>query len=252
MQFKSYAKINLALDVLGKDETGFHQIRTIFYEYKDLYDEISIEQTAGKDIVVDCDWPIPVRENSCYRAAKLLKEKAKIDTGVHVNVKKNIPMGSGLGGAASNAALVLNRLNQLWQLNYNQEKLAQIGAEIGKDVSFFLYGGIALGSNYGEKITTLQTELKLEIKVLWPQTLTLTAEAYAALDLTKCGLQTSKTDQLLSALKNNDKKLLLENIHNDFETLLDSKISALYQEFYAKGAKKVCLSGSGSAVFAIF
>lgn len=252
MQFKSYAKINLALDVLGKDETGFHQIRTIFYEYKNLYDEIRIEQTAGKDIIVDCNWPIPVPQNSCYLVAKLLKEKAKIDSGIRINIKKNIPMGSGLGGAASNAAIVLKTLNQLWQLNCDQEELAQIGAEIGKDVPFFIYGGVALGSNYGEKITPLSTKLGLKIKILWPPVATLTGDAYRALDLTKCGLQTSKTDQLLIALKNNDQKLLLKNIHNDFETLLDSKISPLYEELYAKRAKKVCLSGSGSAVFAIF
>lgn len=248
MHFKSCAKINLALDILKKDESGFHQIQTIFYEYEDLYDEIEIE--IADKIEVNCNWQIS--QNSAYQAAKLLQAEAGISLGARINITKNIPMGSGLGGAASNAATVLKALNQIWQLNFSREKLAAIGEKIGKDVPFFIYGGLALGTNHGEKIIPLSTNLKLDIKVLWPSIATSTQVAYETLDLQKCGQHVHQTEHLLTALKTNNHKLLLENIHNDFETLSLSESKDLKKKLYQMGAKKACLSGSGSAVFAIF
>ncbi|MFA6992450.1 MAG: 4-(cytidine 5'-diphospho)-2-C-methyl-D-erythritol kinase, partial [Candidatus Gracilibacteria bacterium] len=170
MKIRAYAKINLALDVLEKDKkTGYHKISTVFYEYKNLYDEIKIK-SAKKDLVEG--WykgkktNIPKKDDIVLKTIKLLKQYKTIpDKYVHIKIIKKTPWGSGLAGGSSDAAAVLKALNRLWKLKLSKKDLMKIGGKIGKDVPFFIIGGIAFGESFGEKLTVLP-RIELKIKVL--------------------------------------------------------------------------------------
>ncbi len=259
MKVKSFAKVNLALDVLKKDATGYHQIKTIFYEYKDLFDEIEIEKNLSGEIVFNCN-KIFGTNNSCIKAAQILQKKYKIKNGANIYLTKNIPIGSGLGGASSNAAAVLKDLNKLWDLKLSVQELEEVAVEnaveIGMDTPFFIRGGIALGQHYGEKLTPINSDLKLDIKVLWPNIFASTKVSFESLDLSKCGLNSNSTQLLIDALEANNLASVLANLHNDFATLNNMPFSDEIKKSASKlqqmGAKKTLLCGSGSSVFGIF
>src|SRR5262245_43828755 len=159
---KSFAKINWTLDVLHRREDGFHEIRTI-YQTVSLFDRLHITATVG-GISVECDDPqVPCDEsNLVYRAAAALKQgaaglkrSALTDVGATIRIEKHIPVGGGLGGGSSNAAVALIGLNKLWGLDLEFDQLFEISSGIGSDVPFFLIGGTALGAGRGEEIYRL-------------------------------------------------------------------------------------------------
>lgn len=157
LRFKSYAKINLFLEVLNKREDGYHQIITLF-ERISLYDEIAIRPRPDKIIRIICrNRNIPKdKTNLAYRAAALLKDDLGIGQGLEIVIKKNIPVAAGMGGGSSNAASVLLALNQIWRLNLNRDRLLSYGKVLGADVPFFLSDtAFAIGNGRGELIEDL-------------------------------------------------------------------------------------------------
>lgn len=140
MLVKSYAKLNLYLEVLKLRKDNYHSIKTIF-ERIDLCDKIILKTRRDKKIRVICaskDVPRN-RTNLAYRSAKLLQDKFKLDRGVDIKIIKRIPVGAGLGGGSSNAAFTLLGLNRLWKLRLGQKELARYARKIGSDVAFFIY-----------------------------------------------------------------------------------------------------------------
>lgn len=247
------AKVNLCLDVLKKDSSGYHEIQTIYFVAHSLKDELKIFETKEADHTSIADEAqnslIKMENNLAHKALKLLKKTFNINKNAHIEIAKNIPLSSGLGGASTNAAAVLKGLNELWELSLTTEGLLPLAEELGADVPFFLYiekTNVALGTHFGEKITLLP-KIELEIKILpekeWPSFSVSdksykTGQMYEALDLSNCGYNTKKTEQALEAIKNNDATSLKPLIHNDFETLITP-------------SKNAHLSGSGSALFFI-
>lgn len=262
MIIKSYAKLNLALDVLGRETNGYHKIQTIFYEYRNLYDELFIDfNHKSSDIILDCvHRDVPLGEfNSCYKAAKLLKDYAQIKQGIKIVIHKYIPVGSGLGGAASNAAAVLTGLNQIYKLGLTKAQLAGLGAGLGMDVPFFIYGGTALGTNFGEKIMPLEDLPEMNIKILCAAEKSYTREAYDNLGLEKCAQNMDKTRNMLDAIASKNALAIIENAHNDFDLLLENEAMDfaessrnLIKQLKKEGAKNAMLSGSGSSVIGFF
>ena len=183
--------------------------------------------------------------NLAYKALKLFKKTLGISQNFSVQIEKNIPVASGLGGGSSDAAAVLVALNKLTGLNLEKEKLSLLAKKIGMDVPFFLESTPCLATHYGEKLTPLKPIKGITFKLLpqesWP-TLPVenldqkTEQMYATLDLEKCGKRLLQTDKLLKGIETGSPVEVLENLHNDFETLLD-----LDQNTY--------LSGAGPAVF---
>lgn len=173
---------------------------------------------------------------------------------VQIIIEKNIPVSSGLGGASSDAAAVLKGLSKFWSLKIPTEKLLSLAAKLGMDVPFFILGGTAIGTRYGEKITPLPPLKNIKFKIFptaasrSERALTSkTSAAYASLDLSLCGKNKSKTAELIKIIKNQSKfskkkftEKLQENIHNDFETLSFNK------NLLKKGHH---LSGSGPSTF---
>lgn len=142
---KAYAKINLALDVIGKRANGYHDVRMIMQTIK-LYDKITIKPTATSDIVIKTNLHyLPTNENNIvYSAAKLFKETYHISDGFHITLEKKIPVAAGMAGGSSDAAATLVGLNTLYQKQCSLEELMALGVKLGADVPYCLLRGTAL------------------------------------------------------------------------------------------------------------
>ena len=223
VRIKAHAKINLALDILGKDlNTGYHFVETVICEVPDLYDEIEI--LPSNELIVETNIPeLNNTDNLAYKAAKLLNANAKI------RIKKNIPIASGLGGGSSDAAAVLKVLGE----DRTQQELSQLAAQLGMDVPFFILGGVCRGTHYGEQVERINTNLKLNPQILLGNKTVSTRDAYASLDLSNAGKNHDKTKALIRALEKDNMQGVITNIHNDFDIQTESP----------------WLTGSGSARF---
>ena len=145
------AKINLVLEVLGKDN-DYHRISTIIQSI-DLCDVLNFQPDEA--ISFECDVPGLRRDNLVIRAATLLKESTKCSLGARIELRKHIPWGVGLGGGSSDAAATLLALNELWGLGLSLSELVRLASKLGSDVPFFIHKGTALVGGKGEKVTPL-------------------------------------------------------------------------------------------------
>ncbi len=229
IKLKAPAKINLCLDIFKRTSSGYHEIQTVFHELPDLADELEIYETKESDHVATAYGSkftytkrlIKEEDNLAYKALKLLKQTQSIKKNAKIVIHKRIPIASGLGGASSDAAATLKGLNQLWNLNLSTEKLLDLAFQLGADVPFFILGGTALGEHFGEKLTPLLPIkcVDFEIQAQENPQENKTAQMYASLDLSLCGKNTEKTKLLLKGIEKQDSKLIIQNLHNDFETL---------------------------------
>ncbi len=259
MILKSYSKLNLFLQVLNKRPDNFHNLFTIF-ERIDLCDKIVLKPRRDNLIRIIClDPAVPVDEtNLCYYAADLLRKKFKLNKGVDIVIKKNIPVGAGLGGGSSNAATVLMGLNKFWKLDISKEKLKVIGAKIGSDVAFFIYETpFAQGQGRGEKILPLSAlkKTKLWHVLVVPKLHVSTPLIYRKFDLySKLTLPRQSAKMLILALKKTHFSQVSENLFNSLEAItirLYPKVQRAKFELEKLGVNSILMSGSGSAVFGI-
>ncbi len=253
---KSPAKLNLFLKVLNKRADGFHDLETLF-ERISLFDTIRIKlNSISPKIQIKCNHPhVPIgSKNLVYKVAQMLKEDYKIDQGVHIDIKKNIPVAAGLAGGSSNAATVLIGLNELWKLGLSQRALVSYARKIGSDVAFFLYdSSFAIGTQRGDKIKRVNIKVKLWHVLVLPWIRMYSGEVYGAhnLELTK---RTCDVKILLRYLKNNEITKASSCLINDLESAifrLSPRIRKLKQRVKALTSKGVMVSGSGPSVYAL-
>ncbi len=181
MKIKSTAKINLYLNITGKDESdGYHYIDSLFQEI-DLFDEVEIKKIKSeKDEILFENIDIS-GETTVHSALRLFKEKFKKNDSFSIHVKKHIPAGAGLGGGSSNAAFVLMALSKVYNIPVSE--LLEIGYSVGSDVSFFFYGGLCRVQGKGEIVTPLIQNLKdICFIIVYPNILISTGWAYSLLD----------------------------------------------------------------------
>lgn len=259
MILKSYAKVNLFLQVLNKRPDNFHNLLTIF-ERIGLHDEIILKPRRDSLIRVICKDPaVPTdATNLCYRAADLLRKRFKLKKGVDIFIKKNIPVGAGLGGGSGNAATVLLGLNKLWKLNISKERLKGLGAKIGSDVAFFIYQvPFALGRGRGERIEPIGGLKKTRLwhVLVVPNLHVSTPLIYRKFDLySKLTPQKQSAKILILALKKTHILRVSENLFNSLEATtirLYPKVQRAKLELGKLGVNAILMSGSGSAVFGI-
>lgn len=254
MLLQSPAKINLALNILGKDEnTGCHYLETVLHEYKELYDEIDLQINKTPSIEILCEMPnVPADEtNSMFKAVRLLQTKYSISQGVKIYINKKIPPGTGLGGASSNSAQIIKALNHKWKLDLSDEHLEEMSASISTDTPFFIRGGTALGTHYGEKITPLPDLKDIKISVHLSNIFISTSWAYQQIKKYTSLENREKTKKLISALKENNPTEILRNINNDFEEVIFNYYPQLREKkrvIEKNGIGAVCLNGSGSSM----
>ncbi len=258
----SFAKINWILRVLGRRRDSFHEISTILQSV-DLADELSIEanssdrirlQTSGYEVAQGED-------NLVWRAAALLKKRAPAESGAHISLRKRIPVGAGLGGGSSNAAVTLLVLNQLWGCGLKLKRLRELAGALGSDVPFFLLGGAALGKGRGELLTPLPDPPKEELVLCYPGFSLSTAKAYrmggwprlrsASEHLTKSGADT-KIRRFCEYAQDGRRVHVL--IENDFDAPLLKQFPQLTETHRAlkrAGCERVALCGSGSMLLGV-
>ncbi len=254
LTLKSYAKLNLVLNVLGKRPDGFHELKTIF-ERIDLHDTIVLKVTSG-EIRIRCSNPhVPKGpKNLVYQIAQRLKKDFNIQQGVEITIVKRIPVAAGLAGGSSNAATVLQGLNRLWKLGLDQKSLIQYAALVGSDVAFFLYDApYALGEGRGEKIKVLPIKTKLWHVLATPRLKVYTKEVFGRLNL-KLTRKKDDVSILLPFLRKGNIYSISSSLSNDLEPAilaLQPHLRHLKDKFFDDGAIGVCFSGSGPSVFAL-
>lgn len=252
--FRSFAKVNLHLEVVRRRDDGFHELRTIFSTV-DLADDLEIEPApTGVDLEVETGDAPGGPANLAHRAATRFLERWGGLSGVRIRLRKRIPAGGGLGGGSSNAATTLLALSELSGRRIPQGELAEMAAELGADVPFFLTGGRALGLGRGDRTTPLpDLDPPLSLWLAVPPFALSTAEVFAALP----GRRGREEDpRVRAALEGRLPATLEEAIGvNDLEEpafRLRPELGAVYTRLVRSRARAVRMSGSGSTLFAVF
>jgi 4-diphosphocytidyl-2-C-methyl-D-erythritol kinase len=252
MKLRAYAKINIGLHILGKRSDGYHDLETVFREIN-CYDEIEMER--NKKIIMTADSIlVPVDgSNLCVRAATLLQKEKHVREGVQIHLKKNIPIGAGLGGGSSDAATVLRGLNRFWDLRISSHDLRALAAQIGADVPFFIEGGTAYATGRGELCEAFDLALPFWIAVVTPLVHISTAWAYSQV--------VPKRNGKSNGLRINIEKQLSSPqawaafLQNDFEPIVfqtHPELGRIKEQLIASGAVFSLMSGSGSSIFGLF
>lgn len=254
IKVKAPAKINLTLDVEGKRSDGYHDISTVM-QTVGLYDTITLSDNDSEKVTVSCDYPgVPCDDtNICAKAAYRFFDYCRIPVrGVHIRIDKEIPTQAGLAGGSSDGAATVLGLNALFNTRLNPSELHDICEKIGADVPFCLKGGTALATGIGTKLKKLPAFRCEAIVICKPDTVSVsTAEAYKKVD--SLNPHPSYTNEMVKALYSRDMFLISTTLFNDFELALQipevNDIKGIMIKSKARGAG---MSGSGSAVFAIF
>ena len=254
MKIKAYAKINIALDVVGKREDGYHLLKMIM-QTVDLYDVIEITK-IDSDIKLICNKPyVPIDErNLAYKAAKLFKETYNIEDGVSINLIKNIPVSAGMAGGSTDAAGVLKVMNRIFNINASDEELRALGLKLGADVPYCINGGTALCEGIGEKITQLKPFNDKIVVIVKPPFGVSTKEVYKDFDLSKVIFH-PRTEDIIRAMENDDIHFVSNNMKNLLENVTLRKhrvILNIKESMRSYDALGTMMSGSGPTVFAFF
>lgn len=247
IKLRSFAKVNLGLEVSGKRKDGYHTLRTV-YQTIDLSDEMELKETAEARVRLSGDHPRVAwdERNLVARACRLIYENYHVGRGFDVMVRKRIPPGSGLGGGSGNAAVMLLFLNQFFALNLPLAKLIDLAAGLGADVPFFLLGGTALGEGIGDKLTPLPAIAPRSLALCIPALPVSTALVFSRFRLTKARIP-SKIDLFL---RKGDFSVLENDLENaTFEIF--PELREIKGKMTQGGCELVQMTGSGSAVYGI-
>ncbi len=250
---KAPAKINLSLDVLHKRNDGYHEVEMVMTTI-DLADHIELSDIRDNEIqIVSQNRFVPDDgRNLAYQAAQLLKDRYHIQKGVSIAIDKVIPVAAGLAGGSSDAAATLRGLNQLWGLGLSVDELADLGAEIGSDVSFCVYGGTAIARGRGEKITHLQAPPNCWVILAKPSIGVSTAEVYRNLDLNH--VDHPDIQAMIAAIERQNFQQICNVAGNVLENVtLKSypQVKHIKDQMKRFGADLVLMSGSGPTVFGL-
>ena len=166
LHLRAHAKVNLALEVLGRRDDGYHELRTLFQTIS-LHDDIVLRPRA-KDVTIRCDHPDVPRDetNLAVRAARDLQRFAGVAQGVEITLTKRIPVAGGLGGGSSDAAAVLMGLDRWWRLGLGPDGLLPLARRLGADVPYFLIGGTALGIARGDEVYPLWRQVRADVVIV--------------------------------------------------------------------------------------
>lgn len=246
----SPAKLNLYLNITGRYSKNYHRIESIV-ERISLCDEIIIKKTFEPAVTISCSRrDLAVPDNLCVKAAMLMQKKFSLKCGFDIILKKNIPVGAGLGGGSSNAASTIIGISEMFKLKLSKSELYKLGAKLGSDVNFFLSESpYALMEGRGEKITPFSGK-PLRHLVLWPGVHLSTKDVYANthIKLTKL---LSNVNILKYALKKGDRKLMEVSNFNILEKSALSLCSELkkVKRYFGQRGVDLRLTGSGSALY---
>ena len=255
ISLKALAKINLGLDVVRRREDGYHEVRMIMQTIH-LYDRLEIKKTGSADITMETNLSfLPTNENNLvYKAAKLLKDEFEIKEGVHVNLKKHIPVAAGMAGGSTDAAAVLYGINRMFGLGLSKKELMERGVKIGADVPYCLMRGTALAEGIGEDLSALPPMVKCPVLIAKPSVNVSTKFVYENLKLDDTTVHPD-IDALVADIQAQDLKKIAADMGNVLETVTIPNypvIADIKQHMLEHGAINAMMSGSGPTVFGLF
>ena len=255
IKLKALAKINLGLDVLGRRENGYHDVRMIMQSIY-LYDNVTIEkqEEPGIKLVTNLHY-LPIDEkNIAYKAAKMLMDEFQISCGVKIVLDKHIPVAAGMAGGSSNAAAVLVGMNRLFGLKLSQQDLMDRGVKLGADVPYCVMRGTVLAEGIGEILTPLDPMPKCYVLIAKPAIGVSTKVVYEKLH-SKENENHPDIDSILDGLKEQNLEKIAASMGNVLESVtIDDYpiIDDIKQVMMEAGALNAMMSGSGPTVFGIF
>lgn len=254
IKVKAPAKINLSLDVLRRRPDGYHDVSMVMQSVS-LYDYITVEESDSDKIEIVCDYEgIPCDErNIAYKAAESFFNYTKKDCGgLVITIEKNIPTQAGLAGGSADGAGVIVALNKLYNAHLTEDEMCEIGSKVGADIPFCIIGGTRLASGTGTDLKKLISIPKCQLVICKPDFSVSTAEAYSRIDHSNLS-HPSFTDEMVKAIYARDLWMVSSSMFNDFELALNlDGINEVKKIMLKNKALGACMSGSGSAVFAVF
>lgn len=250
----AYAKLNLALDVTGVRENGYHDVRMIM-QTVDLHDTLTLyaSDTPGITLSVgDADLPAGPG-NLVYDAAQLLMTECNVQRGVRIVLDKCIPMAAGMAGGSSDAAATLRGINRLFELGLTTEQLQKLGVTLGADIPYCVSGGTALAEGIGEIVTPLPAMPRCHILLVKPPVGVSTSFVYKNLDMDT--IQHPDVGGMISAIRSGNYVGVTSRLGNVLESVTLAhcpEIATIKTQMQSLGADGVLMSGSGPTVFGIF
>lgn len=245
---KAHAKLNLSLDVTGKRENGYHDIKTLMV-MTDLYDEMKFSKSDKLEILGDFDFDM--KENFIYKAYLALRDYVAKDLPFKVEIEKNIPIAGGLAGGTSNGAGTFYALNDLYDLKIPKKDLIRLGSSLGADFTYMMTGGTKLASGIGEILEEVRPIELDNVLVVNPGYGVSTKEVYESIKIEEKRID---FDEVLQALYDLDIKRLNKVLENKMEDVVFEKhrdlleIKNKMREFNSASL----MSGSGATIFGIF
>ncbi|MCD4749667.1 MAG: 4-(cytidine 5'-diphospho)-2-C-methyl-D-erythritol kinase [Thermoanaerobaculales bacterium] len=249
------AKVNLHLQVVGRRSDGFHELRTVFQSV-DLRDRLTA-QVAGAgilDLELEPEAVLPREcDNLVLQAARALWKRVDRSPGVRLRLEKRIPVGGGMGGGSADAAAALVLLDRLWDLQIHPAELLAIASDLGSDVPFFLYGGLAFGMGRGEKILPLDDLEPTAVLILVPSVEISTAEVFSRVSAK--GSWAPTEDTVYAGLEEKPPKIDWAALGNDLAGPVCAgwpEVDEALRSLRDLRPLMADVTGSGSAVFAVF
>ena len=255
VELRALAKINLGLDVLGRRENGYHDVRMVMQSIY-LYDEVKIEKMSipGVEVATNLDYLPTGGDNIAYKAAKLLRDEFRISDGVKITLNKHIPVAAGLAGGSSNAAAVLFGMNRMFRLGLSQKSLMDRGLKLGADVPYCIMRGTVLAEGIGEELKPLPDMPKCTVLIAKPPVSVSTKAVYEALDSKEITAHPD-IDAIIKGLEQHDLRKIagaMGNVLEDVTIPMHPVIARIKQEMIEAGALGAMMSGSGPTVFGLF
>lgn len=255
IRLKAMAKINLGLDVVRKREDGYHEVRMVMQTVR-MYDQIELSVTRAPGITVQTNLSyLPVNEdNLVYKAARLLMEEFSVEEGLHIRLRKFIPVAAGMAGGSSDAAAVMVGVNKLFCLGLTREELMERGVKIGADVPYCILRGTALAEGIGEKLTPLPFAPDVHVLIAKPGIHVSTKFVYGNLKADQI-VEHPDIDGQIEAIKKGDLKGMARLCGNVLETVTIPAypvIEEIKTVMKKHGALNAMMSGSGPTVFGLF
>ena len=254
---KAPAKINLTLDVIGKRENGYHDLRMIMQTI-DLCDELTIIHTGSPQITLTMDKELPDKiapeQNLVYKAAKLMQEEYQLPYGFDIQLKKNIPAAAGLAGGSADCAATLLGINHLCGLSLDKEELCDLGVTLGADVPFCIKQGTMLAEGIGEILTPLPDLPPLWTVLIKPDFPISTAHVYQRIDHRHPSYHPD-TSKAVDAISRRDVITLAQNLSNVLEAVTFEEhieLADIKEFFHQNGAIGALMSGSGPTMYGLY
>ena len=257
IELRAHGKINLSLDVLGRRDDGYHEVKMIMYTVG-LYDSIHIRREREKGIRMECNLPsLPTNEeNLMVRAAKAIMDEFSIEEGLSLRLMKRLPVAAGMAGGSADAAAVFHGINQLFHLNLSTEELEKRAVKLGADIPFCLHKGCYLSEGIGEKLCKLPSLPPCTILLVKPAFSLSTKLIYENLHLENItDAEHPDVDRMIKELESGsleDICALGGNLLEKVSISLRPEIQVLKDFFIKEGALLSLMSGSGPTVFGIF